>query len=143
MVKNIIKYIFIYILLMGCDTQITGFCESDCSLEITAPDLQIDENGYYHIEWLGGYVQTFSTLNADTYSDEIYKVYWGTNSGIIYMGEFVGSVNHTSYTNENGIAHTVLSVWEEQILDTISVYSFYEDGCGIEHNDTLGIIVDE
>ena len=81
MVKKIISYIFIYILLVGCESPLV--CE-DCYLDISAPSLQMDENGYYHMEWLEGYTQTFSTLDANTGSDEIVKVLWESDSGINY-----------------------------------------------------------
>ena len=63
MVKNTLKYIFIYILLVGCESPLV--CE-DCYLDIKAPDLQMDSNGYYHIEYLDSYTQTFSTLEDET-----------------------------------------------------------------------------
>ena len=68
MVKKTLIYIFIYTLLVGCNTQnpLNSECESNCFLNVEASSLQMDENGYYHIEWLEGYNQTFSTLDANT-----------------------------------------------------------------------------
>jgi len=144
MVRKPIIYIFIYTLLVGCNTQnplSNEGCESDCFLDVEAPSLQMDENGYYHIEWLEGYNQTFSTLDANTGSTFlIQKVYWGSDKGIIYNGEPVSCVNLASYT-DNGIAHTVLSVWEVMITDTITVYAGYYDECDIEHVDSIKVIV--
>ena len=74
MVKNNILYIFIYVLLIGCNLPAEP-CIDDCYLDISAPSLQMDENGYYHMEWLDGYVQTFSTLKAETGLD-YQKLYW-------------------------------------------------------------------
>ena len=133
-------YIFIYILLVGCDIQSTQFCETDCYLDVEAPSLQIDENGYYHMEWLEGYVQTFSTLDANTGSDEIVKVLWESDSGINYSGYWVSSVNPASYTDD-GVAHTVVSAWEEQIGDTLTVYAQYQDECGVEYVDSIRVII--
>jgi len=147
MVKKSIIYIFIYTLLVGCNTQnpLTNDeyeCETDCYLNIEAPSLQMDENGYYHIEWLEGYNQTFSTLDANTGSTFlIQKVYWGSDKGITYGGEPVSCVNPASYT-DNGIAHTVLSVWEVMITDTITVYAGYYDDCDVEHMDSIKVIVE-
>ena len=142
MVKKSIIYIFIYTLLVGCDTLIlNNDCETDCYLDVEAPSLQIDENGYYHMEWLEGYTQTFSTLDANTVSNEIVKVMWDSDSGINYGGYWVSSVNPASYTN-NGIAHTVLSAWEEQIGDTLTVYVWYRDKCDTEYMDSMGVIID-
>ena len=145
MVKKSFIYIFIYTLLVGCDTQnplTNDVCESDCFLDIEAPSLQMDDNGYYHIEWLEGYNQTFSTLNANTGSTFlIQKVHWNSDSGIEYGGEFVSCVNPASYT-DNGVAHTVLAVWEEMIGDTITVYAGYYDDCGNKLGDSIKVIID-
>ena len=145
MVKKLFIYIFIYTLLVGCDTQsiLTNDdeCRSDCFLEVTAPNLQGDVDGFYHIEWLDGYYQTFSTLDAGTGSDEIVKVMWDSDSGINYSGYWVSSVNPASYT-DNGVAHTVLSAWEEQIGDTLTVYAQYQDDCGVEYIDSIKVVID-
>ena len=144
MVKNIILYIFIYTLLVACSDNvlIEDECESNFTMNVEAPELEMDENGYYHIEWLDGYNQTFSTLEAKTGSgNNIYKVQWGSDLGIVYAGEFVSSVNSASYTNENGIANTVLSVWEVMINDTITIYSGYYDECNMEYFDSIKVVV--
>ena len=148
MVKKLFTYIFIYTLLVGCDTQsiltneTSEECISNCFLGISAPSLQIDENGYYHMGWLSGYYQTFSTLDANTGSAEIVKVLWESDSGINYETYWVSSVNPASYTN-NGIAHTVLSAWEEQIGDTLTVYAQYQDECGIEYLDLIRVVIED
>ena len=85
MIKKSIIYLFIYTVLVGCDTQsVLTNNECDCEFEymnVQAPNLEIDENGYYHIEWLDGYVQTFSTLKADI-GVEYQKVNWISNREI-------------------------------------------------------------
>ena len=142
MVKNNILYIFIYVLLIGCgDDVMTNSCSSDCYLDMSAPSLQMDENGYYHIEFLDGYSQTFSTLDAKTGSDNTYKIIWDSDSGISYDGWWISSVNNYSYTNQ-GTAHTVLSVWEENINDTITIYADYIDDCEIQHSDSIKVVVE-
>ena len=147
MVKNLIIYIFIYTLLVGCDVErIIGV--EDCTtflgydyLEVSAPSLQMDDNGYYHMEWLEGYTQTFSTLDANTGSDEIVKVLWDSDSGIYYSGYWVSSVNPASYTDD-GVAHTVVAAWEEQIGDTLTVYAWYRGKCDIEYTDSIKVVID-
>jgi len=145
MVKKLFMYIFIYTLLVGCNTQNPlnndGGCESNCFLNVEAPNLQMDGNGYYHMEWLEGYVQTFSTLDANTGSNEIIKVMWDSDSGINYSGYWVSNVNHASYT-DNGVAHTVLAAWEEQVGDTLTVYAQYQDECGVEYIDSIKVVID-
>ena len=66
---------------------------------------------------------------------------WESDSGIIYNGYWVSSVNHASYTND-GTAHTVLAVWEEQIGDTLTVYAWYRDNCDTEHIDSIKVVID-
>ena len=56
MVKKLFTYIFIYTLLVGCDTQsiltnnssddLLVECESDFTMNVEAPELEMDENGY-------------------------------------------------------------------------------------------------
>ena len=144
MVIKTILYIFIYTLLVGCNTRnpLNSECESNCFLDVEASSLQMDDNGYYHIEWLEGYTQTFSTLDANTGSNEIVKVMWSSDSGINYNGYWVSSVNPASYT-DNGIAHTVLAAWEEQIGDTLTVYAQYQDECNIEYLDLIKVVIED
>ena len=155
MVKKLFLYIFIYTLTVGCnvilDTQniltnnndLIEECESQYFLEIEAPNLSRDGAGYYHMEWLNSYVQTFTMLSAKTGSDEFsQKISWTSDSGIQYMNYWVSSVNPAAYTGEDGMAHTVLAAWEEQLSDTIVVYATYEDECKFIYYDSLGVIVD-
>ena len=140
MVRNINLYIFIYILLVGCDTQLTQFCETDCYLDISAPSLEMDENGYYHMEWLDGYVQTFSILTAETGLD-YQKVKWISNKEINIQDNWTNLVNTSSYTDDECVAHTVLGVWEQFVGDTIKVYSGYTNNCNIQYIDSLKVVV--
>jgi hypothetical protein len=57
--------------------------------------------------------------------------------------EWVSSVNHASYTSDDGIAHTVVAVWEEQINDTLTVYAWYWDRCDTGYADSIKVIIDE
>ena len=122
----------------------TNSCSSDCHLDISAPSLEIDENGYYHIEWLDGYVQTFSTLTAETGLD-YQKVQWVSNKeiNIQYFGQdnWTNLVNTSSYTDDEGVAHTVLGVWEQFVGDTIKVYGGYTNNCSIQYIDSLKVVV--
>ena len=141
MVKNILKYLFIYILLVGCESPLV--CE-DCYLNIGAPDLEADENGYYHMEFLNSYSQTFSTLEAETgITSYNQKVKWISNKEILIAGHWTNLVNQSSYTDGGGKAYTVLSAWEIFIGDTVKVYSGYTDNCNILHVDSLEVIIDD
>ena len=140
MVKKIISYIFIYILLVGCESPLV--CEG-CYLDIKAPNLTLDNNGYYHMEFLGSYVQTFSTLEAETgITSYNQKVKWISNKEILIAGHWTNLVNGSSYTDDNGKAYTVLGVWENFTGDTIKVYSGYTDNCNIQHVDSLEVVIE-
>ena len=140
MVKKIISYIFIYILLVGCESPLV--CE-DCYLDISAPDLQMDGNGYYHMNFLDSYIQTFSTLEAKTgITDYNQKVKWVSNKEILIAGYWTNLVNGSSYTDSDGKAHTVLGVWDNFIGDTVRVYSGYTDNCNIQHVDSLEVVIE-
>ena len=74
------------------------------------------------MEWLDGYNQTFTTLSAETGSTTYTMVYWDTDVGMWWQGEFIKPINHYSYASEDdGIAHTVLGPWEIIIGDTITL----------------------
>tara|TARA_Y100000310_G_C20094295_1_gene539737 strand:- start:89 stop:490 length:402 start_codon:yes stop_codon:yes gene_type:complete len=129
--------------MIGCDNGLTQPEGSEYYLEASAPDLELDENGYYHIEWIDGYVQTFSTLSAQTGSyDNYQKVGWISNKEIKILGHWTNLVNSSSYTS-GGVAHTVLGVWEQFIGDTIKVYSAFQDEYGKQYTDSIGVIVED
>ena len=143
MVKKLFMYIFIYTLLVGCNRLPlnNNECESDFMMNVEAPELEMDNNGYYHIEWLAGYNQTFATLEAITNTEGYNKIYWNSQSGIEYGGEFVSCVNPASYTSD-GVARQTMAVWEEMVGDTLTIYSMFEDGCYIQHIDSIKVVVD-
>ena len=145
MVKKSILYIFIYTLLVGCNIQdplSNNECESDFIMNVEAPGLEMDENGYYHIEWLAGYNQTFATLEAITNTEGYNKIYWTSQEGIEHGGEFVSCVNPASYTSD-GVARQTMAVWEEMVGDTITIYAGFTDWCYNQHVDSMGVIVED
>ena len=141
MVRNIILYIFIYVLCVGCESPL--ICD-DCYIDVSAPDLQLDDNGYYYIEFINGYTQVYSTLKVETGTNN-QKVKWLSNReiNIKYYGtdNWTNLVNTNSYTNDYGVAHTVLSVWEEFVGDTIKVYCGYTNDCNINYIDSMEVII--
>jgi len=146
MIKNLFVYIFIYIFIIGCENNIVGPNCSNCQLEISAPNLYMDNNGYYHMQFLNGYVQTFTTLDA--YIGSPYeKLAWATEEQYIieYMGQEYPTylVNTSSYSDDEGTAHTVLGVWGYFVGDTITVYCGWDDVCGNNHFDYLEVIINE
>ena len=144
MVKKLFTYIFIYTLLVGCNRLPlnNNECESDFMMNVEAPELEMDNNGYYHIEWLAGYNQTFATLEAITNTEGYNKIYWTSQQGIEYGGEFVSCVDPASYTSD-GVARQTMAVWEEMVGDTLIIYAGFEDWCYNQHLDSIGVIVED
>lgn len=94
----------------GCEDEYK--CEGNY-LEIDAPSL-LKADGYYLLTFLEGYNQTFTTLRAQTGSEDIYqKLAWAANKEALINGSWTNVVNTASYTNEEGISYTVLTVLEE------------------------------
>ena len=143
MVKKSILYIFIYIMLVGCGNgPLEPTNEVSYNLNISAPELWSDYNGYYHIEW-DGYLQTFTTLRASTGSTNTYqKLGWMSDTEVKIAGVWTNCVNGHSYTDDDGVAHTVLSVWGILVGDTITVLAGYHDEFYNHYIDSLKVVVD-
>ena len=135
--KMVFWVIFIYILLVGCE----DVNHRVRFLNIDAPDLE-KTNGFYEMAHLEDYIQTFATIRAKTGSfDEYQKLQWISNKEINIGGYWINPVNNISYTDENGEAFTVFSIWEELINDTITVYCGYHDEYNNHYVDSLKIII--
>ena len=127
-----------YLLLISCED--IQYC-SEHFLEIEAPNLQYS-NGFYRMEYLPQYMQTFTTLKARTGSIEQYqKLAWISDREILIRDEWTNTVNRVSYTDGQGEAYTVLSAWEQFINDTITVYCGFEDDCGERYSDSLKVVI--
>ena len=143
MLKKLINYIFIYMIMVGCESPFES-CDSESHLDIDAVNLVMDENGYYTMSFINGEIQTFAVFSA-----EIGLQYWpvGWISDKEYNIEHMGTdnwtnlINQSSYSDDEGIANTVLGVWPEFIGDTIKVYCGYHDECDIYFLDSLEVIV--
>ena len=160
MIKTSVKhifYIFIYItisLLTGCtdnwyhnailasNEMEEEVCETDYFLSLSSY-LPVDENGYYQIETLDGYNQTFTTLTAETGSYNSYqKVGWISDTEVELNSLYwQNCVNSSSYTDGEGKAHSVFSAWEILVNDTVKVYAGYHDECDNHYVDSLNIII--
>ncbi len=147
MIRKVISYIFIYIVMVittGCESSVMGPCVSESDMIVNAPNLTQDNNGYYHMYFVDGYIQTFATIEANINLD-YWPVAWISNKeyNIEHMGtdNWTNLVNKTSYTNDEGVAYTVLGVWETFVGDTIKIYSGYENECDIHFVDSLEVVV--
>ena len=141
--RNKYFFIFIYTLILtGCDVDSISGPSEDTSgfLTITAPDLEMDINGYYMMTFNPDYIQTFTTLNAET-GRSYEKVAWQSNKEILISGHWTQLVNGSSYTDDEGTAHTVLGVWGEFMSDTIKVWCGYTTDSGLHRLDSLEVII--
>ena len=145
MLKNIISYIFIYILLVGCENVFQPEECSNCFLELSS-ELYVDENDYSHLYFNHDYIQTFTRIDA--YVGYDYE-YVGWTSDTQYCFEWNGTqqcnnvINGSSYSGDDGIASNILGVHQEHIGDTIKVFCGYYDNYGNQWLDSLGVIVNE
>ena len=146
MLRNIVSFIFIYIFIIGCDNSITGTQEcSDCVLKLTT-ELEMDENGYYHLDFNDAYIQTFARIDAQVGHDDEY-VGWTSNT--YYCLDWNGFqqcnyvVNNASYSADDGVDSTILGVHDVHIGMTVTVYCGYYDDYGIQHLDSIKVVINE
>ncbi len=146
-----IKYIFIYIvyvLFVGCETnpmsQINESCEY-CDLKLEAPNLEMDDNGLYHLHLNHGSLQTFTRLRAYV-GYELEYLGWTTN--VSFEGctwdycEDIPIVNGASYSNEDGYAYQMVGVNESNFGDTATIWVGYYDNYGKQWLDSIKVIID-
>ena len=151
MMKNIIKHIFIYILLViciGCSDNIFGANEvcSDCVLELDIPDLTIDDNNFYHLEFNEDYIQTFTKIEAYVGASYVYLGWSSDTEHCVQMWNYLDCndvVNPASYSGDDGYAYQMMGVHQEHIGDTITVHCGYYDNYDEQHLNSIRIIIDE
>lgn len=91
-----------------------------------------DSTYYFYIDTLQW--QTFERLTANTDENIPIKIYWdaySTKKAYYYhAGIFFNAplTNAISYTNKDGVASNMLSVYKEMISDTVLAISGYNDG---------------
>ena len=151
MVKNIIKYIFIYTMCMitiGCESNpMTSQQESCdyCYLELEAPDLPIVDN-VYQLNYNNGALQTFTQLRAYV-GYELEYLGWTTN--ISFEGctwnycENIPVVNGASYSSDDGYAYQMMGVYEGNIGQTATIWVGYYDNYGTQWLDSIKVVIDE
>ena len=151
MLKNMINHIFIYILLIiciGCESNIvgvTGSC-SDCVLEVSVPDLDVDSNGFYHLEFDENYIQTFVKLEAYVGIGYAHLGWESDTENCVQMWNYMDCndvVNPASYSDSDGYAYQMMGVHQEHIGDTVNVHCGYYDDYGVQYLNTIKVIIDE
>jgi len=151
MVQNIIKCIFIYIIcviFIGCESNVlgpSGEC-TNCHLEIEAPNLPMDKNGVYQLDYNDGEIQTFTQLKAYI-GYEMEYVEWVTN--VTFEGctwdycEDIPVVNGSGYSSDDGYSYQMMGVMEENIGQTATIWVGYYDNYGTQWLDNIEVKINE
>tara|TARA_B100000945_G_scaffold192677_1_gene154744 strand:+ start:678 stop:1133 length:456 start_codon:yes stop_codon:yes gene_type:complete len=151
MLKNTIKYIFIYticLISIGCESNLFGpndGCE-ECHLELEAPNLPLDENGIYHLDYIDGDLQTFTQLRAYVGYGMEYLGWESDTEYCVQMWNYIECndvVNPASYSGSDGYATQIMGVHQEHIGDTVTVYCGYYDNYGKQYLNSIRIKIDE
>ena len=128
--KKLLSLILIFI-LFSCNSQ-PSKSNSIYDFELDL-NLSQDKNGYFHLPLnpQGLSNQTLHKLSVNTNNPNIQLVHWMSNTfyEMNHFGytELVPIINGSSYTYENGVAHTMFGPHLEQIGDTVSVLVGYTD----------------
>ena len=151
MMKNIIKYIFIYticVITIGCESNpMTSQQESCdyCYLELEAPDLPIVD-GVYQLNYNNDALQTFTQLRAYV-GYELEYLGWTTN--VSFEGctwnycENIPVVNSASYSNDDGYAYQMMGVYEGNVGQIATIWVGYYDNYGTQWLDSIRIKINE
>ena len=149
MIKNIIKYIFIYticVMSIGCDNPMSVQTCDYCYLELEAPDLPMDSDGIYHLDYNDSDLQTFTRLRAYV-GYELEYLGWTTN--VSFEGctwdycEDVPVVNQASYSDNEGYAYQMMGVMEENIGQIATIWVGYYDNYGTQWLDSIKVMINE
>jgi hypothetical protein len=127
---KILDYIFLF-LLIGLFMLVASCTPQDD--EILLPPiptleldgrLTLDNNGYYHLTLNENTNQTIHTIGGSVNNHEYYepiKVEWSSNLYWEYNGEYVPTINSSSYVQENGNINTVIAPIFSMKNDTLNI----------------------
>ena len=135
-------------MFIGCDNNIVGANEScsECVLELSIPELIVDDNGYYHLEFDENYIQTFAKLEAYVGVGYAYLGWSSDTEHCVQMWNHVDCndvVNPASYSGSDGIANQMMGVHQNHIGDTITVHCGYQDDYGVQYLNNIKVIINE
>ena len=149
MMKNIIKYIFIYticIITIGCESNPMSNQTCDyCYLELEAPDLPMIDD-VYQLNYNDGSLQTHTRLRAYV-GYELEYLGWTTN--VSFEGctwnycENIPVVNSASYSNDDGYAYQMMGVYEGNVGQIATIWVGYYDNYGTQWLDSIRIKINE
>ena len=131
---------------IGCDsiTSEEETCDY-CYMQIEAPALPMDSNGFYHLVVDSNSIQTFTQLRA--YIGYEYE-YVGWTTDTYFQGciwgecEDVPIVNGAGYSSSDGYAYQMLGVYPENIGDSATIWAGYYDNYGNQWLDSIKVIID-
>ena len=115
-------------------------------MQIEAPALQMDSNGFYHLVVDSNSIQTFTQLRAYIGYEYEY-VAWTTD--VTFEGctwnycEDVPVVNGSGYSSDDGYSYQMMGVMEENIGQTATIWVGYYDNYGTQWLDSIKVKIDE
>ena len=148
--KNFILTLLV-LLFTGCSDSILSGDQIETYDFNVVTGLEIDEYGYHRFPIStysnGTTDQALKRFTAETNNPEIQFVYWDCSGLYIYYynGEQFGApiINHSSYTDDIGEAHTMFGPHSSMVGDTVMVYVGYVDSIyDVEYTQIIDIILD-
>ena len=140
------RLLLIGLFLIGCSDNFEPAPDcGDCGMDIYASGLEEISDGYYKMEYDTSLAQTYTRLRCYTDCGWSKSVGWGTNYMYqVVPNQWIDLINPGSMTDDEGHANVMFAVWEPFIGYTVTVYGGYTDECGVQHVDSIKVlIVDE
>tara|TARA_Y100001963_G_C6420277_1_gene282391 strand:- start:83 stop:481 length:399 start_codon:yes stop_codon:yes gene_type:complete len=126
--------IILTLLLFSCDDNpLIDFRFLDIYLQD-----EIDENGYYHIEYGNSYHHVY------TFTEPYERIKWGTNS-YFYVEDWMGNlyeepiIQYSIYADEYGNGQQIFALYDAEPGDTLMIYGYIN----FTIYDYLYLIIDE
>ena len=116
------------------ENQADQYCDY-CTLELEAPNLELDENGYYHFEYHNG----SPVFNLSAYVGYEYE-YVGWTTDLTYQG--TPMINGSTYSNDEGYANTIMYTHEEHVGQIATIWAGYYDNYGMQWIDSIKVIIE-
>ena len=125
MIKNLIVYIFIYILIVSCESNILTENIEFTFLNIEL-DSQVDQNGYYHIDYDG---TSYGHVYYQTTPDQ--RVFWGSEDTFTIDWMFntyeEPIINYSTYADNYGSGQQLFFLDSEAVGDTMMIVGYINE----------------
>ena len=106
-----------------------------CVIELEAPDLDLDEDGYYRFTYNNG----IPTFDLSAYVGYEYE-YVGWTTDLTYQG--IPMINGSTYSNDEGYANTIMYTYEEHIGQIATIWAGYYDNYGKQWIDSIKVVIE-